>query len=103
MLKISNFFTFKDKIPLFLRSSIAYTFHCDYSNATYCSKTKRHFNVRMCKHLGIFTVTGKRVKANDDSAIREHLLLCKDTSDFEDFSFLAIDKNGFKVGESSNQ
>ena len=57
--KISNFFTFKDKIPLFLRSGIVYKFQCGSSNATYNGKTKHHFKVRMCKHLGISTLTGK--------------------------------------------
>ena len=60
--KISNFFTFKDKIPLVLRSGIVYKFHYD--------KTKRHFKVRMCEHLGISALTGKRVKGDDDSAIK---------------------------------
>ena len=83
--KISNFFTFKDKIPSFLRSGIVYKFQCGSCNATYYSKTKRHLKVRMCEHLGISTFTWKRVKGNDDSAIKEHLLFCNQTPDFEDF------------------
>ena len=71
--KISNFFTFKDKIPSFLRSGIVYKFQCGSCNATYYGKTKRHFKVRMCEHLGISALTGKRVKGDDDSAIKEHL------------------------------
>ena len=38
--KTSNFFTFKDKIPLFLRSGTVYKFQCGSSNATYYGKTK---------------------------------------------------------------
>ena len=38
--KISNSFTFKDKIPSFLHSSIAYKFQCGNCNATYYGKTK---------------------------------------------------------------
>ena len=87
--KISNFFTFKDKIPSFLRSGIVYKFHCRSCNATYYGKTKRHFTVRMCEHLGISVLTGKRVKGDDDSVIKEHLLFCNHTPDFEDFSILA--------------
>ena len=74
--KMSNFFTFKDKILSFLRSGIVYKFHCGSCNAAYYGKTKRHFKVRMCKHLGISALTGKRVKGDDDSAIKEHLLFC---------------------------
>ena len=91
--KISNFFTFKDKIPSFLRSYVQYGSF----NATYYGKTKRHFKVRMCEHLGISALTGKRVKGDDDSAIKEHLLFCNHTTDFEDFSILATNNNEFKV------
>ena len=58
---ISNFFTFKDKIPSFLRSGIVYKFQCGSCNATYYGKTKRHFKVRMCEHLGISALTGKKL------------------------------------------
>ena len=51
----------------------------------------------MCEHFGISALTGKRVKGDDDSAIKEHLLLCNHVSDFEDFSILAINNNDFKV------
>ena len=44
------------------------------------------FKVRMCKHLGISALTGKRVKGDDDSAIKEHLLFGNHAPDFEDFS-----------------
>ena len=89
--------TFKNKIPSFLRSGIVYKFQCGSCNATYCGKTKRHFKVRMCEHLGISALTGKRVKGDDDSAIKEHLLFCNHTPDFEDFSILATNNNDFKV------
>ena len=72
-------------MSLLLRSGMVYKFHCGSCNATYYSKTKRHLKVRMCEHLGISTFTWKRVKGNDDSAIKEHLLFCNHTPDFEDF------------------
>ena len=95
--KISNFFTFKDKIPSFLRSGIVYKFQCGSCNATYYSKIKRHLKVRMCEHLGISTFTRKRVKRNDDSAIKEHLLFSNHTPDFEDLSIPATNNKGFKA------
>ena len=79
--KISNFFIFKNKIPSFLRSGIVYKFQCGSCNATYYGKTKRHFKVRMCEHLEISALTGKRVKGVDDSAFKEHLLLFNHTHD----------------------
>ena len=39
--KISNFFTFKDKIPSFLRSDVVYRFQCDSCNATCYGKAKQ--------------------------------------------------------------
>ena len=95
--KISNFFTFKDKIPSFLHSGIVYKFQCGSCNATYFDKTKRHFKVRLCRHLRISALTGKRVQGDDDSAIKEHLSFCNHSSDFEDFSILATNNNDFKV------
>ena len=95
--KISNFFKFKDKIPSFLRSGIVYKFQCGSCNATYYGKTKHHFKVRMCEHLGISALSGKRVKGDDDSAVKEHLLFCNHITDFEDFLILTTNNNDFKV------
>ena len=93
----SNIFTFKDKIPTFLRSGIVYKFQCGSCNGTYYGKTKRQFKVGICEHLGISALTGKRVKGDDDFAIKEHLLFCYHTPDFEDFSILATNNNDFNV------
>ena len=87
--KLINFFTFKYKIPIFLRSRIVYKFKCDGCNATYL--------FRMCEHLGVSALTGKRVKGDNDSAIKEHHLFGNHSSGFDDFSILASNNNNFKV------
>ena len=51
----------------------------------------------MCEHLAVSALIGKRVKGEDDSAIKEHLSFCNHAPDFEDFSFLATNNNNFKV------
>ena len=51
----------------------------------------------MCEHLGISTLTEKRVKGYDDSAIKKHLLFCNPAPDFEDFSIVRTNNNDFKV------
>ena len=51
----------------------------------------------MCEHLGISALTGKRVKGDDDSVIKEHLLFCNHTPDFEYFSIFVANNNDFKV------
>ena len=95
--KISNLFSFKDKIPSVLCSGIVYKFQCGSCNATYYGKTKPHFKVRMCENLGISALTGKRVKGDYDSAIKEHLLFCNLTPYFEDFSILVTNNKDSKV------
>ena len=93
--KNNNFFTFKDKIPSFLRSGIFYKFQCGSCNATYYSKTKHHFKVRLCEHLGISTLTWKLVKGDNDFAIKEQFLFCNHTP--ENFSILPTNNNDFKL------
>ena len=51
----------------------------------------------MCEHLGISALTEKRVKDDDDSAIKKHLLFCNHAPDFEDFLIIATNNNDFKV------
>ena len=59
----------------FLFSGIVYKFKYGGFNATYYGKTKRHFKVRMCKHLGVSALIVKRVEGDNDSAVKEHHLL----------------------------
>ena len=51
----------------------------------------------MCEQLGVSAPTGKRVKGDNYSAIKEHHLFCNHSSDFDDFSILASNNNDFKV------
>ena len=95
--KNSNFFSFKDKIPMFLRSGVIYKFQCGSCSTTYYGKTKHQFKVRMCEHLGILRLTEKRVKDDDGSATKEHLLFWGHTPDFEDFSIVAGNNSDFKI------
>ena len=95
--KLINFFTFKDNVPIFLRFSIVYKFKYGACNSTYYGKTKRHFKGRMCEHLGVPALTGKRVKGDNYSVVKEHHLFCNHSSGFDNFSILASNNNDFKV------
>ena len=95
--KLINFYAFKGKIPIFLRSGIVYKFKCDGCNATYYSRTKRHFKVRMYEHLGVSALIGKTEKWDNDSTVKEHHLFCNHSSGFDNFFVLASDNNDFKV------
>ena len=46
--------------------------------------------------LGVSALTGKRVKGDNNSAIKEHHLFSNHSSGFDDFSILATN-NDFKV------
>ena len=51
----------------------------------------------MCGLSKFSALTRKRVNDDNDSAIKEHLLFCNHTPDFEDLSILAANNNDFKV------
>ena len=59
----------------------------------------------MCEYLGNSALTGQRVESDDESAIKEDLLFCNHSPNFEDLSTLITNNNNFKVTsmESSNQ
>ena len=68
---------------------------CGNCNNTYYGKTERHFNVRSGEPLGISHLTGKRVEFKP-SAVSDHLLLYNNDIDFNDFTILCRDNNGFR-------
>ena len=72
---------------------------CGGCNATYYGKTKHHFKVRLCEHLGISHLTGKAAKIDNNklTAIQENFLYCNYSSSFKDFSILTQENNDFKL------
>ena len=70
----SKAYTFKDNLPKMLLSGLLYKYKCGGCNASYYGKTKRHFKVQICEHLGISHLTGKKVKIDNNklTAIQEH-------------------------------
>ena len=64
--RVKSFFTFKNKLPKMLLSGLVYQYKCGGCNATYYGKTKRHFEVRICEHLGISHLTEEKVKIDNN-------------------------------------
>ena len=95
--KLFKFFAFKDKITLFWRSGIVYKFNCGGCNVTYYGKTKRHFKVGMSEHLGISTLTGKRVKGDNHLPWKNIIYFAIIHLVFDNFSILASSNNDFNV------
>ena len=72
-----------------LRSNLVYKFKCNIYNDIYYDKTKRHFKVRVCEHLGITTLTGKKVKSPKESAVFDHIVHTGHNASFDDFETLS--------------
>ena len=58
--RVRSFFTFKDKLSKMLLPGLVYQYNCGGCNATHYGRTKYHFKVRICEHLGISRATEKR-------------------------------------------
>ena len=97
--RVKSSFIFKDKLPKMLLSGLAYQYKCGGCNATYYGKTKRHFKVQICEHLGISHLTDKKIKTDDNkpTGIHEHLVCCNYSPSFEDFFILTGESNDFKL------
>ena len=98
--RIANFFRFKDKIPLCLRSNIVYKFARGRCNATYYGENCRHFKVRVGEHSGISPLTNKRSKSKKSTAVKDYMLVCDQPVSFDDFKVLASSKFHLKIKES---
>ena len=96
--KLSNFFSYKDRICKDLTSGIVYKFQCGGCNASYYGQTKRHFKVRVSEHMGVSPLTGK-VKPSSiytkNTAVKEHMLSCNHRVYMDDFSILAHAESTF--------
>ena len=71
--RLSNFFSFKDKIPL----SVVYRYTCDCCKVIYIGKTRRHYGVHVFEHWGssllrVFNYTFNP-NNNNNTAILNHI------------------------------
>ena len=94
--RLFSLFRFKYFTPKELQSHLVQKFSCGNCNVTYYSKTDHHLNVRSSEHIGMSHLTGKRVECKP-SAVSDHLLLHNHDSDFNDFTILCRDNNGFRL------
>ena len=92
--RLSTLFTFKDKINEILHSNLVYKFKCNICNDIYYSKTKRHFKVRACEHLGSMPLTEKKVK---NLTVFDHIVHIGHNVSFDDFETLVKDCDEFRL------
>ena len=95
--RLSTLFTLKDKIKKVLHSNLVYKFKCSICSDIYYGKTKRHFIVRGCEHLGITPLTKKKVKIRKESAVFDHIVLTGHNARFVDFETLVKEYGKFRV------
>lgn len=78
--KIKSLLNFKDKLPKILLSGPVYKYKKGGCGTSYHGKTKRYFNIRICKSFGISHLVGKKVKIenNNLTVVQEHLLCCSE-------------------------
>ena len=94
-IRLANFFRFKDKIPLRLRSNIVCKFTCGRFSATYYGETCRHSKDRVGEHSSISPLTNKRTKSTKATAVKDHTLICDQPVSFGDFKVLASSNSEF--------
>ena len=82
-------------IPTMLHSGIIYTFPCGGCGLTFYSKC--HFKDRKCKHFEILTLSGNRVKDDDDSVIKKYFLFYNHSTDCKDVSLPILTRPTLKL------
>ena len=99
--RLRNFFNFKDKIPLNVRSHLLYRYTCDSCKAIYIGKTRRHYLVRVFEHLGISLRTHNKfsynVKNSNNTAVLNHINNKKCLGKQENFNIIGSAKNDFTL------
>ena len=86
---IASLFTFKDKVPVLMRSSVVYIFNCPRcSRGSYIGATSRRLRDRICEHKGVSVRTQCSLSNPSASAIRDHARQCNTMVRSEDFTIL---------------
>ena len=94
--RLSSFFNFKDCIPLYLHSHVAYKLQCSNCNITYYGENERHLKLRAGEHISTSPLTGKRVHNNKKSSVKDHCLMSGHMCSFDDFTVLNYELHKFK-------
>ena len=90
-IKVSSFFSTKDKISRALRSQVVYQFTCASCNASYVGQTTRHFDTRVHEHLN---------KKSQPSSVFKHLNEnheCRVKCDESCFKVIDSDSSPFRL------
>ena len=100
--RLSSVFNFKDKLPGYLVSGVIYKYTCSRCNSTYIGKTKRHVHHRFSEHAGRSPLTGKVLKGQSSTTVRDHMLTCDTIVCDDNFEIIGRDSIDYylKIKES---
>lgn len=91
--RLSMIFSFKDKIPQCLSSSVVYKFTCGGCNATYIGETVRHAKRRFHEHMGTSALSGKQLSNPMQTTVLDHSRKCQTKASMQDFKVIGRDNN----------
>jgi len=95
--KIGSFFSYKDRLPLALRSSLVYKFSCAHCASAYVGSTVRALGMRVEEHAGRSLRTGNSLKVPSQSSIRDHCEECNSPIILDRFSVLGTAQSTIDV------
>ena len=73
-------------------------FKCNNICSDICyGKTKRHFKIRACEHLGITPLTGERGKSPKESTVFDHIFHTGHNASFDDFETVLKESDEFRL------
>ena len=80
-----------------LHSNLVHKFNCNICDDIYYGKTKLHFKVRTCEHLGITPLTEKKIKSPKESTISDSIFHAGHNASFDDFAVLVKESDEFRL------
>ena len=92
--RISSFFTYKDSLPISMRSSVIYRYCCPLNcGSVYVGSTYRTLRVRAAEHRGFSPRTGQPLQNPGHSSVRLHSERCSGDVSLSDFEIIDARKN----------
>ena len=91
--KIQTYFNYKDRLPKCSRFCVIYKFSCPCAQGSYIGMTKRPLRTRIAEHAGISPRTGNLIQCPSHSEIRNHVQICNNSIDENNFEILSNPSN----------
>ena len=92
-LKLSTFFSYKDKLTKGMLSSVIYKYSCVHCTSEYIGSTSRLLNIRVAEHAGLSFRTNRPLTNVPNSNIYDHANSCNSPVNLNQFSILDSSHN----------